>query len=79
VLYLLGLAVKVPPARPSTEAAVRPAEAMVTGIGLFTWVPMNVMSLKVTGLKSGSPCGLWGFRTRPAVLTWASTQPARIR
>ena len=28
---------------------------------------------------TGMVCTLWGSRTRPSVLTWASTQPARIR
>ena len=38
----------------------------------------EVMAPMRRALKQAPP-GLWGSRTRPLVLTWASTRPARIR
>jgi hypothetical protein len=33
----------------------------------------------VGSILEGSVIYLWGFRTRPSALTWASMRPARIR
>ena len=34
---------------------------------------------QAAGIEDGGDFGVWGSRTRPPVLNWASMRPARIR